>query len=121
MWCLAMNAKAPVLTTQASADPKVDPQLRELGAETAVWLPVMDSCSVRGVLILARCRPIPFTHAEAGLLSAMAYRIGLALEQAQRKTQLEQISSSQPRDRSPSGRIGRRRRGGAHVPRAHGR
>lgn len=87
----ARKALAPVLTAQASADPRVDPQLRELGAETVVWLPVMDSQAARGVLILARCRPVPFTQAEVGLLTAMAYQIGLALEQAQRNVQLEQI------------------------------
>jgi signal transduction histidine kinase/ActR/RegA family two-component response regulator len=87
----AMKSKAPVLTAQASVDPKVDPPLSELGAETVVWLPVMDSYAARGVLILARCKPVAFTQAEVGLLAAMAYRIGLALEQAQRKVQLEQI------------------------------
>jgi signal transduction histidine kinase/ActR/RegA family two-component response regulator len=87
----AMKAMAPVLIAQASTDPKVDPQLRDLGAETAVWLPVMNSHTAQGVLVLARCRPVPFTHAEVGLLTAMAYRIGLALEQAQRTMQLEQI------------------------------
>ena len=87
----ATKAMAPVLTDIASADPKVDPQLRELGAETIVWLPVMDSQAARGILILARCRPVPFSQAEAGLLMTMAYRIGLALGQAQRNVQLEQI------------------------------
>ncbi|MGA2401415.1 MAG: ATP-binding protein [Syntrophobacteraceae bacterium] len=87
----ATKAMAPVVSAQASADPKVDPQLRELGAETAVWLPVMDSNAARGVLILARCRPVPFTQPEVGLLTTMAYRIGLALGQAQRNVQLEQI------------------------------
>ena len=87
----AMQAKGPVLTTQAHADSKVDPQLRELGAEEVVWLPVMDTHGARGVLILARCQPLPFIHADADLLVAMAYRIGLALEQAQRNAQLKQI------------------------------
>ena len=87
----ATKAMAPIVTAQANADPKVDPQLRELGAETVVWLPVIDSQARRGVLILARCRPVPFAQAEVGLLTTMAYRIGLALEQAQRNVQLEQI------------------------------
>ena len=87
----ATKTMAPILTAQASTDPKVDPQLRELGAETVVWLPVMDSLTARGVLILARCRPVPFTQADVGLLTTMAYRIGLALERAQRNAQLEQM------------------------------
>ena len=61
------------------------------GAEAVVWLPVFDTHTARGVLILARCRPLPFARADADLLAAMAYRIGLALEQARRKVQLEQI------------------------------
>jgi signal transduction histidine kinase/ActR/RegA family two-component response regulator len=87
----ATKTMAPVMTAQAGADPKVDPQLVELGAQTVVWLPVTDGCEARGVLILARCRPVPFTESEVGLLAAMAYRIGLALDQAQRKVQMEQI------------------------------
>ncbi|HEX2993390.1 MAG TPA: EAL domain-containing protein [Anaerolineales bacterium] len=87
----ALSTNAPVLTMEARRDPKVDPQLRSLDAETVVWLPVTDSHIVRGVLVLARCRLIPFAHADVDLLTAMAYRIGLVLEQAQRSIQLEQI------------------------------
>ena len=86
-----ISTKEPVLTTEVCTDRRVDPQLRDLGAETAVWLPVTGNDAVRGVLILARCRPIPFVHADVDLLTAMAYRIGLVLEQAQRSVQLEQI------------------------------
>ena len=85
----AQRTGMPVLSTQASTDPEVDAQLRELGAEAAVWLPVSGSHGTRGVLILARCRATPFGHADVGLLTAMAYRIGVALEQAQRRTQME--------------------------------
>ena len=85
----AQRTGMPVLSTQASTDPEVDIQLRELGAEAAIWLPVNGSHSTRGVLILARCHVTPFGHADVGLLTAMAYRIGVALEQAQRRVQLE--------------------------------
>jgi PAS domain S-box-containing protein len=87
----AMANGVPILKTEIGADPTVEPQFRELGAETAVWVPVMSSHDARGVLILARCRPFPFARADADLLMAMAYRVGLALEQAQRGAQLEQI------------------------------
>jgi signal transduction histidine kinase/ActR/RegA family two-component response regulator len=86
-----IRTSAPILITEAGNDPKVDAQLKQLGAETAVWLPVSDSFSPRGALLLVRCNPVPFTSVEVGLLSAMAYRIGLVLEQAQRNAQLEQI------------------------------
>ncbi|MFO1372543.1 MAG: GAF domain-containing protein [Candidatus Competibacteraceae bacterium] len=86
-----MRTGTPVLTAEAGTDLNVDSQLGELGAETAVWLPVIGSHAARGVLILARCRPDPFVHADVDLLSAMAYRIGLALEEVQRNTQFEQI------------------------------
>ena len=87
----AMRTRAPVLTTRAGADPNVDRQLRELGVETAVWLPVVGTQAATAVLILARCLPVPFAHADVDLLTAMAYRIGLTLEQAHRSAQLEQI------------------------------
>lgn len=86
-----MRSGKPFLTADASADLSVDSQLRELGAETAVWLPVIGSHAARGALILARCRPDPFVHADVDLLTAMAYRIGLALEETQRNAQLERI------------------------------
>lgn len=87
----AMKSKAPVLITQAGADPRVDSQLRELEIETAVWLPVMGSSDARGVLILARCRNAPFAHSDVDLLTAMTYRIGLVLEQVQYGIQIEQM------------------------------
>ena len=87
----AMRDGRPIIATDTGSDTKMDEQLRELGVESAVWLPVVGTRSVRGTLILARCRPDPFVHADADLLTAMAYRIGLVLEQAQRSIQLEQI------------------------------
>jgi diguanylate cyclase (GGDEF)-like protein/PAS domain S-box-containing protein len=86
-----MRHRQAVMTAEAMTDPKVDHQLREAGAETLVWLPVVGTQAARGVLILARCRPEPFGHADADILTAMAYRIGLVLEQAQRGIQLEKI------------------------------
>jgi signal transduction histidine kinase len=71
------------------ADSNLDPQLRDLGAMTGVWLPVSDDEAVRGVLILLRCKLIPFVHADVGLLSAMTHRIGLSLGQAQRSAELQ--------------------------------
>jgi diguanylate cyclase (GGDEF)-like protein/PAS domain S-box-containing protein len=86
-----MSTRAPILIAQASTDIKVDPQLRELDVETAVWLPVTGSYAPRGVLILGRCRPAPFAHPDVDLLAAMTYRIGLVLEQVQHGIQIEQI------------------------------
>ena len=85
----AMSSRVPVRRDKLDADRHVDHQLRDIGALTGVWLPVISDVAVRGVLILARCRPIPFDHPEVGLLSAMTYRIGLSLEQAQRSIQLQ--------------------------------
>lgn len=87
----AIQGQVPVLRANVQADPNADFQLRELGAETAVWLPVVGSQAARGVLILARCRPEPFVQSDVSLLSAMAYRVGLMLEQAQHGVQMEQI------------------------------
>ena len=75
----AMASKAPGSITEAGQDLRVEPQLRELGAETAVWLPVVDTQSVCGALVLARCQPLPFANADADLLVVIADPIGLTL------------------------------------------
>ncbi len=114
----AMRSQTPILVENMDADGNVDFRLRDQGARTGIWLPLAGNDAVRGVLILARCNPLPFTHAEAvflspfpnikpcpcqtpppqkvwgkaGLLSAMTYHISLSLEQAQRSIQLRQIA-----------------------------
>jgi diguanylate cyclase (GGDEF)-like protein/PAS domain S-box-containing protein len=86
-----MRDGTPILITHATQDDVTDIQLRELGSETIIYLPIVASHLPRGVLILARCHGEPFTHPDVGLLTAMSHRIGLAIEQAQRRQQLEQI------------------------------
>ncbi len=85
----AMRTGMPVSCDDARTNPEVDEQLRELGARRVVWLPVTSGGESRGGLILARCHELPFSHGDIGLLRAMAYRIGGALEQAQRRAQME--------------------------------
>jgi signal transduction histidine kinase len=74
-------------------DPMLDAGLRSLGIESGAWIPMAGSAESRGAILLARCKPIPFSREEIDLLSAMAYRIGLALEQIEQKTQLELLAS----------------------------
>lgn len=88
----AMRLQTSILVENMDADENVDFLLRDLGAKAGVWLPLTGNDAVRGVLIMARCKPVLFTHAEAGLLSAMTYHISLSLEQAQRSIQLRQIA-----------------------------
>jgi diguanylate cyclase (GGDEF)-like protein/PAS domain S-box-containing protein len=68
--------------------------LRKLGAHTVIWIPLKGSQELRGALALARCIPSPFSKEDISLLCSMTYRIGLTLEQAQRKAQLELIVTS---------------------------
>lgn len=89
-----MKSHIPLRLEGLDSDINCDFQIREVGAMTSAWLPVTDNFTVRGVLILVRCWPLPFTHDEVDLLSAMTYRIGLSLEQAQRSLQLKQISQA---------------------------
>jgi diguanylate cyclase (GGDEF)-like protein/PAS domain S-box-containing protein len=91
-----MKSRIPILISNVKTDLKIDPQLHELDVETAVWIPVLGSNSnkPRGVLILARCRPVPFTHDDVNLLTTMAYRIGLSLEQAQHSIQIESVEQA---------------------------
>lgn len=80
-----------IVVQNATTDPAVEAQLRDLDVEAVIYLPITASHAPRGVLLLARCAPTPFVSKETGLLMAMAYRIGLAVEQAQRRAQLECI------------------------------
>ncbi len=91
---MAMASGSPIVRTGVSCDPTADAPLRELGAETAVWIPVIGSHAARGALILARCHATPFAQDDVALLTAMAYRIGLALDQAQHRVQLERLVQS---------------------------
>lgn len=86
-----MREGCPLLIKNAMEDETVETQLVDLELGSVVYLPVSASHAARGVLILARCRAEPFGFSDVGMLTAMAYRIGLAVEQAQRRAQLERI------------------------------
>jgi len=73
------------------AIPVLDELARQLTFESIVWIPMKGDRGLRGALALARCAPLPFTREEIALLSTMAYRIAVTLEQMQRKNQLELI------------------------------
>ena len=90
-----MREGSPLLIKDAREDETVEAQLRDLDVGSVIYLPVTASHAARGVLILARCRAEPFAFSDVGLLTAMAYRIGLAVEQAQRRTQLERMVRSE--------------------------
>ena len=74
-----MDTGATLKIENAGTDHKIDFQLRDMGAETVVELPVDGSLKSSGVLILARCHPTPFVDGDVDLLMAMAYRIGRTL------------------------------------------
>jgi len=76
------QSRAPVTVSLAREDPRVDRHLRDLDLDCAVWLPVLGSQEMEGVLMLARCRAEPFQARDVDLLMAMAYRIGLVVERA---------------------------------------
>ncbi len=90
-----MSEGGPLIINAAAGDSTIEPQLRELDVETVLYLPVAASHAARGALVLARCHAEPFSLPDVGLLTAMAYRIGLAVEQAQRRSQLERIVLSE--------------------------
>jgi signal transduction histidine kinase/ActR/RegA family two-component response regulator len=91
---LLMQTGIPVLIENADTDQKIDFQLRDMGAETVIGLPMDSSSTARGALILARCRPEPFLSSDVNLLMAMSYRIGRTLIEAQRSVQFEKIAQS---------------------------
>jgi len=89
----AARALGPVVVTRAAEEPRLDAPLKALGVETAVFLPALGSREVQGVLVLGRCRPLPFARADADLLTAMAHRVGLALERARAEEERQRLAS----------------------------
>jgi len=77
-----MRGRSPVLVDSAREDARMEPRLRELGVETAVWAPIHGSLGALGTLVLARCTPDPFPRSDGDLLTAMAHRVALVLERA---------------------------------------
>jgi GAF domain-containing protein len=81
-----------VISNQADTDKNVDTLLRDLGARAVISVPLTTAYGLsRGVMILARCAPTPFSSSDKDLLKTMGYRIGLTIERAQRNAQLEKI------------------------------
>jgi diguanylate cyclase (GGDEF)-like protein/PAS domain S-box-containing protein len=88
----ALRSNAPVLSQSLVDEKHVDSRFHELGLQTAVWAPTCDSQgSIVGVIGVARTE-CAFGHEDVALLQSMAHRVGLALEQAQRTRQLEQLA-----------------------------
>jgi diguanylate cyclase (GGDEF)-like protein/PAS domain S-box-containing protein len=88
----ALRTDTPVVSQSLVDDPSVEPSFHELGLQTAVWAPMSDSQgSIVGVIGVARTEGA-FGHEDVALLQSMAHRVGLAVEQAQRTRQLEQLA-----------------------------
>jgi diguanylate cyclase (GGDEF)-like protein/PAS domain S-box-containing protein len=88
----AVRTNAAVLSQRLADVPGVDSRFHELGLQTAVWAPMCDSQgSIVGVICVARAE-VAFGHEDVTLLQSMAHRVGLAVEQAQRTRQLEQLA-----------------------------
>jgi signal transduction histidine kinase/CheY-like chemotaxis protein len=89
-----LKSGSPVLLDTTVNNPAIDIQLTDMGIETVVGLPVKESNETRGVLILARCRPAPFSDEDVSLLLTMAYRIGQTILESQQSSQFEKIIQS---------------------------
>jgi signal transduction histidine kinase len=87
----ALHAASPIVSAGPASAGVEDPLLEALGVESVAWLPVRDSRDVRGLFMLARCGGPPFAAVDVDLLLTMAYRVGLTLEQAERRMQLEKV------------------------------
>jgi signal transduction histidine kinase len=89
----AVAGRAPILVENGLQDPRMDPQLKELGVETATWLPVLGSREVMGVLVLGRCQPLPFARSDADMLMAMTHRVGLVLERSRAEDERKRLQA----------------------------
>ncbi len=71
----------------------LDPRLSGgLGIAGLAWIPTNTEEEAQGALILIRISGSPFSGPEIDLLSAMAYRVAVALEQLQWREQLEAMA-----------------------------
>jgi C4-dicarboxylate-specific signal transduction histidine kinase len=79
----ALSTGTPITVDRAREDADVDAFLHALDVESVAWLRVCgDSGRCRGVLVLARCRPLPFVRTDLDLIKTMAYRMGVMVERA---------------------------------------
>jgi signal transduction histidine kinase len=76
----ALRTRMPVHVDDAVADPVLDMALGGLGVRSAILLPLAGADGVRGLLVVARCRPPAFAHSDGDLLLAIAHRLAMAIE-----------------------------------------
>jgi signal transduction histidine kinase len=96
----ALRARAPLSVPVAAGDPRVDPTLRELGLRVVAWLPLAaeaptgegDPRSVL-VLVLGRCRAVPFAAGDLDLGVALGGQVALALERHRVRERLHQAEA----------------------------
>jgi len=89
----AVGTCAPVVVP-CTADPsRLDAPLHALDVRAAVLLPALGSQAAEGVLLLARCQPVPFARTDVDLLMAMAHRVGLVLERGRAEESRRQLEA----------------------------
>jgi signal transduction histidine kinase len=76
----SLRTRVPVYVDDAVADPVLDMALGGLGVRSAILLPLAGAEEVRGLLVIARCRPPAFSHSDGDLLLAIAHRLAMAIE-----------------------------------------
>ncbi len=89
-------SESPVCRTRVSpAD--LPPDLRDGGARSGAWIPLpIASEPAADLLILLRDRVDPFTADEVDMLSAVAVRMGTALEALDRVAAIERLAGAGP-------------------------
>lgn len=80
--------------------------MSKLGIEKTAFISLRDSQEQRGALILCRCKEEDFNKRDIELLGAIADRIGITLEQAERKNKFETMIKNSNKQETCDGEKG---------------
>ena len=80
----AIGTDLSVARDSSQPSPDLPTELAELGIKSRTWVPLTTGSERRGLLILCRSSGEPFTEPDMRMLDAVAYRLCMAMEAAQR-------------------------------------
>jgi diguanylate cyclase (GGDEF)-like protein len=84
---------AQVVARNGLLDPvNIPGSVARLGIRSAAWIPLSTEGDGEDLLILMRCSSEPFTPSDLQVLSSVAYRLRLAVEERERSAVIEQLA-----------------------------
>ncbi|HEU5109386.1 MAG TPA: EAL domain-containing protein, partial [Micromonosporaceae bacterium] len=92
--CEAMSSARAVGRTGMIEPDDLPGSIAGLGISSAVWVPLSTDDADSDLLILFRCRPEPFDQSDLAVLSSVAVRLRLAVQERQRTAVMERLAQS---------------------------